>query len=145
MSSGLLTYHYVCNEGALWQAYSLQKAFQEIAEKNHVIVGTYGHAADGNLHTKMLLDPQSKQSWVNGEKAVGEIFDAVMALGGTVTGEHGVAISKAPYMQKERPTALATMKAIKNALDPNNILNPGKIMDWEGSIISNLRYEIEKE
>jgi glycolate oxidase len=121
------------------------KAFQEIAEKNHVIVGTYGHAADGNLHTKMLLDPQSKTSWENGEKAVGEIFDAVMALGGTVTGEHGVAISKAPYMQKERPTALATMKAIKMALDPNNILNPGKIMDWEGSIISNLRYEIEKE
>ncbi|UCG69449.1 MAG: FAD-binding protein [Thermoplasmata archaeon] len=120
-------------------------AFQEIAERNHVIVGTYGHAADGNLHTKMLLDPQSKQSWKNGEKAVGEIFDAVMALGGTVTGEHGVAISKAPYMQKERPTALVAMKAIKRALDPNNIMNPGKIMDWEGSIISHLRYEIEGE
>lgn len=121
------------------------KAFQEIAKKNNVIVGTYGHAADGNLHTKMLLDPQSKKSWENGEKAVGEIFDAVLKLGGTVTGEHGVAISKAPYMQKERPTALATMKAIKKALDPNNIMNPGKMMDWEGSIISNLRYEIDKE
>jgi glycolate oxidase len=121
------------------------KAFQEIAEKNGVIVGTYGHAADGNLHTKMLLDPKSKTYWENGEKAVAEIFDAVLELGGTVTGEHGVAISKAPYMQKERPTALATMKAIKKALDPNNIMNPGKMMDWEGSIISHLRYEIEKE
>jgi glycolate oxidase len=121
------------------------KAFQEIAKKNNVIVGTYGHAADGNLHTKMLLDPQSKTSWDNGEKAVSEIFDAVLELGGTVTGEHGVAISKAPYMQKERPTALATMKAIKGALDPNNIMNPGKMMDWEGSIIAKLRYEIEKE
>ena len=120
-------------------------AFQEIAQRNGVIVGSYGHAADGNLHTKMLLDPRSKKSWENGEKAVKEIFDAVLALGGTVTGEHGVAISKAPYMQKERPTALATMKAIKNALDPNNIMNPGKIMDWEGSIITKLRYEVERE
>jgi glycolate oxidase len=121
------------------------KAFQEIAKKNGVIVGTYGHAADGNLHTKMLLDPKSKKYWENGEKAVKEIFDAVLKLGGTVTGEHGVAISKAPYMQTERPSALATMKAIKKALDPNNIMNPGKMMDWEGSIISNLRYEVEKE
>jgi glycolate oxidase len=121
------------------------KAFQEIAKKNKVIVGTYGHAADGNLHTKMLLDPKSKTSWENGEKAVKEIFDAVLELGGTVTGEHGVAISKAPYMQRERPTALATMKAIKQALDPNNIMNPGKMMDWEGSIITKLRYEVEKE
>jgi glycolate oxidase len=121
------------------------KAFQEIAEKNGVIVGTYGHAADGNLHTKMLLDPKSKTYWENAEKAVSEIFDAVLELGGTVTGEHGVAISKAPYMQKERPTALATMKAIKQALDPNNIMNPGKMMDWEGSIISHLRYEIETD
>jgi glycolate oxidase len=121
------------------------KAFQEIAKKNGVMIGTYGHAADGNLHTKMLLDPKSKTSWENGEKAVKEIFDAVLELGGTVTGEHGVAISKAPYMQKERPTALETMKAIKKAMDPNNIMNPGKMMDWEGSIISHLRYEVEKE
>lgn len=120
------------------------KAFQEVGKKNGVIIGTYGHAADGNLHTKMLLDPKSKTSWKNGEKAVKEIFDAVLELGGTVTGEHGVAISKAPYMQKERPTALETMKAIKKALDPNNIMNPGKAMNWEGSIISHLRYEVEK-
>lgn len=120
-------------------------AFQKIAEKNGVIVGSYGHAADGNLHTKMLLDPKSKKSWENGEKAVKEIFDAVLELGGTVTGEHGVAISKAPYMQTERPTALNTMKAIKKALDPNNIMNPGKMMDWEGSIITHLRYEVERE
>ncbi|MEE9152119.1 MAG: FAD-binding oxidoreductase [Thermoplasmata archaeon] len=120
-------------------------AFQEIAKRNNILVGTYGHAADGNLHTKMLLDPRSKKSWENGERAVSEIFDAVIALGGTVTGEHGVAISKAPYMQKERPTALATMKAIKRAIDPNNIMNPGKMMDWEGSIITKLRYEVEKE
>ncbi|MEM2943480.1 MAG: FAD-binding oxidoreductase [Methanomassiliicoccales archaeon] len=115
-------------------------AFQKIAERNHVIIGTYGHAADGNLHTKMLLNPLSEESWKNGEKAVAEIFDAVIAVGGTVTGEHGVGISKAPYMQKERRDTLALMKTIKQALDPNNILNPGKLMEWNGSIIKYLRY-----
>jgi glycolate oxidase len=115
-------------------------AFQKIAKANGVIVGTYGHAADGNLHTKMLVEPYSKESWRAGEKAVGEIYDKVLELGGTVTGEHGVSITKAPYMQKERKDSLGAMKAIKRALDPNDIMNPGKIFDWEGSIIAHLRY-----
>ncbi|MDH3365079.1 MAG: FAD-binding oxidoreductase [Thermoplasmata archaeon] len=116
------------------------EAFQRIAEANGVIVGTYGHSADGNLHTKMLVEPYSKESWKAGEKAVGEIYDKVLELGGTVTGEHGVSITKAPYMQKERKDSLGAMKAIKKALDPNDIMNPGKIFDWEGSIIAHLRY-----
>jgi len=115
-------------------------AFQRIAANNGVIVGTYGHAADGNLHTKMLVEPTSEDSWRRGEKAVGEIYDKVLELGGTVTGEHGVSITKAPYMKKERADSLSTMKAIKKALDPNNIMNPGKMFDWEGSIIAHLRY-----
>ncbi|MCJ2533096.1 MAG: FAD-binding oxidoreductase [Candidatus Thermoplasmatota archaeon] len=116
------------------------EAFQRIAEENGVIVGTYGHAADGNLHTKMLVEPHSEESWKAGERAVGQIYDKVLELGGTVTGEHGVAITKAPYMQKERADSIDTMRAIKKALDPNGIMNPGKIFDWEGSIISHLRY-----
>ena len=60
----------------------------------------------------------------------------VIALGGTVTGEHGVGMSKAPYMKKERPDAWRTMLTIKKALDPENILNPGKMMQWEGGIIT---------
>jgi len=115
-------------------------AFQKIAANNGVIVGTYGHSADGNLHTKMLVEPTSEDSWKRGEKAVGEIYDKVLELGGTVTGEHGVSITKAPYMKKERADSLSTMKAIKKALDPNNIMNPGKMFDWEGSIIKYLRY-----
>ncbi|MFA5314151.1 MAG: FAD-binding oxidoreductase, partial [Methanomassiliicoccales archaeon] len=114
--------------------------FQRIAERNHVIIGTYGHAADGNLHTKMLLDPDSEEAWTNGDKAVSEIFSTVIRLGGTVTGEHGIGISKAPYLKQERPTAIATMLAIKRAMDPDNILNPGKMMEWEGGIIKMLRY-----
>jgi glycolate oxidase len=117
-------------------------AFQKIAERNGIIVGTYGHASDGNLHTKVLVDPWSKSSWAAAEKAVGEIFDTTIALGGTVTGEHGTGISKAPYMQKERASALKTMIAIKRALDPNNIMNPHKMFDWEKSIIYSLRYPV---
>jgi len=114
--------------------------FAKIADKYGVVIGTYGHAADGNLHTKMLLNPESPESWRAGEKAVRDIFDTCLRLGGTVTGEHGVGISKAPYFQKERASAIMTMKAIKNALDPNNIMNPGKMQDWDGYIIQHLRY-----
>ena len=115
-------------------------AYQRIAEKYNVVVATYGHAADGNLHTKMLLDPLSADEWIRGEKAVNEIFDVTVALGGSVTGEHGVGISKAPDFQKERASELTTIKAIKKAMDPNNILNPGKMEQWEGSILTHLRY-----
>jgi len=114
--------------------------FAKIADKYGVVIGTYGHAADGNLHTKMLLNPESPESWRAGEKAVRDIFDTCLRLGGTVTGEHGVGISKAPYFQKERASAIIAMKAIKNALDPNNIMNPGKMQDWDGYIIQHLRY-----
>ena len=117
-------------------------AFQKIAEKYRVTIATYGHASDGNLHTKMLLDPLDKDEWDRGVKAVSEIFDACIELGGTVTGEHGVGISKAPDFQKERATELSTIRAIKQAFDPKNILNPGKLEQWEGSILGKvpLRY-----
>jgi glycolate oxidase len=115
-------------------------AFQRISAENGIIVGTYGHAADGNLHTKLLVDPCSEDSWRRAERTVTEIYDVVIALGGTVTGEHGIGITKAPFLKKERPSALSTMLAIKKALDPDNILNPGKMAQWEGGIITRLRY-----
>lgn len=115
--------------------------FHEISKKTGVIFGTYGHAADGNLHTKVLVNPTSQDSWKAAEDTISQLFNVVIELGGTVTGEHGVAISKAPYMMKERKDSLETMRRIKRALDPNNIMNPGKIFDWEeGSIIKYLRY-----
>ncbi len=118
--------------------------YQSIADKHGVIVATYGHASDGNLHTKMLVDPTDADNWRRGEKAVMEIFEATVELGGTVTGEHGVGMSKAPSFQMERITMLEAMAAIKRALDPNNILNPGKLMQWEGSILRNLRYPCDE-
>ena len=119
-------------------------AFKEISDRNKVIIATYGHASDGNLHTKFLIDPSKEDDWKRAEKAVGEIYEAVMRLHGTVSGEHGVGISKAPYMKIERASALKTMKAIKDALDPNGIMNPGKMFEWDSDhIITNLRYPAE--
>jgi len=117
--------------------------FHEISKETGTIFGTYGHSADGNLHTKLLVNPTSAESWKAAEETVGKIFKAVLELGGTVTGEHGVAITKAPYMQVERKESLEVMKKIKRALDPNDIMNPGKIFDWDqGSVIKYLRYPI---
>ncbi|MDR0888106.1 MAG: FAD-binding protein [Candidatus Methanoplasma sp.] len=116
------------------------KAFQEIADKYKVTIATYGHASDGNLHTKMLIDPTDKDEWERGVKAVDEIFDVCIELGGTVTGEHGVGISKAPNYMKERSTEISTIIAIKKAFDPENILNPGKMEQWQGTILTHLRY-----
>ncbi len=121
------------------------KEFQMISDKYEIIVASYGHAGDGNLHTKVLMDPTRKSHWEQAEKAVNEIYDVVLKLGGTVTGEHGVAITKAPFFHKERAALIPTMKAIKRAMDPNNIMNPHKLMDWEGGFITHLRYKIERE
>ncbi len=114
--------------------------FQEIANRYNVIVAVYGHASDGNLHTKMLLKVEDKDEWDRGIAAVDEIFKASVELGGTVTGEHGVGISKAINFQEERATELDCILAIKQAMDPKNILNPGKAAQWRGSLLRNLRY-----
>ncbi len=112
------------------------REFQDIARKYNIIIGTYGHAGDGNLHTKVLINPKEEDEWKRAEKAVDEIYKAVEKLGGIASGEHGIGISKAPWMNGD----VKTMEIIKRAIDPNNIMNPGKMMQWKGSIISHLRY-----
>ena len=114
--------------------------FQKTAEKYNVTIATYGHASDGNLHTKMVLDPTRKDEWERGFGAVNEIFAKCIELGGTVTGEHGVGISKALNFQEERKSEIEVIKAIKAAFDPKNILNPGKADQWTGTPLRDLRY-----
>jgi glycolate oxidase len=119
------------------------EAFQEISDRYDIIIPSYGHAADGNLHTKVLMDPTNPDHWKQAEEAVTEIFEAVLRLGGTITGEHGVGITKAPYFHKERAESIKALKAIKRALDPNNIMNPHKIQEWEEGFVTHLRYPVE--
>ncbi len=112
------------------------KEFQSIAKKYGIIVGTYGHAGDGNLHTKVLINPKDEENWKKAEKAVDEIYNVVQKLGGIASGEHGIGITKAPWINGD----IATMEKIKKAIDPKNIMNPGKMNQWKKGIIAYLRY-----
>ncbi len=88
----------------------------------------FGHAGDGNLHPKIMYDPSDTSQVERVTRAVDEIFRLTCELGGTLTGEHGIGLSKAPYMELEHdPVALDVMRSIKRQFDPNNILNPGKM------------------
>jgi glycolate oxidase len=103
-------------------------AVQEISEKYQIKIGTFGHAGDGNLHPTILTDEKDAEEMERAEEAVEEIFKKTLSLGGTLTGEHGIGISKARFLKLETGgEALEIMKDIKKTLDPNNILNPGKI------------------
>jgi glycolate oxidase len=88
----------------------------------------FGHAGDGNLHPKIMYDRSDAEQKRNIKSMVAEIFELTCALGGTITGEHGVGLEKAPFMKLEHDeAALQTMLSFKKILDPNNILNPGKM------------------
>ena len=107
-------------------------AINEIAKKYNVNICTFGHAGDGNLHPTCLTDTRDKEEIERVEKAFEEIFYKAVDLGGTITGEHGVGVMKAPYLElKLGAEGINVMKGIKQSLDPNNILNPGKVFAKE--------------
>lgn len=104
------------------------RALREIAQKFNLTIGTFGHAGDGNLHPTILTDENDKEEMERVEKAVDEIFKAALALGGTLSGEHGIGLSKARYLEWEMgKEGVAVMHKIKQALDPECLLNPGKM------------------
>jgi glycolate oxidase len=103
------------------------QAIQEIGRRFDLPIGTFGHAGDGNLHPTILTDRRNTAEWQRVEAAVDAVFEAALGLGGTLSGEHGIGAAKARFMEKEvgRGTILYS-KRLKAALDPKNILNPGK-------------------
>ncbi|MCI5159394.1 MAG: glycolate oxidase subunit GlcD, partial [Candidatus Electrothrix sp. AUS1_2] len=101
---------------------------EELADELNLIILTFGHAGDGNIHVNIMVDKRNEQEYDNGLKAKERLFERVLALGGTLSGEHGVGITKSPFLAQELDaTALAVMRKIKALFDPHNILNPGKI------------------
>jgi glycolate oxidase len=101
---------------------------RETAKHYGITIGTFGHAGDGNLHPTCLTDERDKDELHRVEQAYEVIFEKAIALGGTISGEHGTGISKAKYLPKMvGPKAVEIMKRIKHAFDPENRLNPGKI------------------
>lgn len=120
------------------------RKIHEVAEKNNIVMTAYGHCGSGCMHTKILMDATKGKQWHDARKAVEEIYDFVISVGGTTSAEHGIGLSKAPAFKKEKKDSLYIMRAIKKTLDPNNILNPGKLMDAPDDWITatKLRYSI---
>jgi glycolate oxidase len=107
---------------------NLVKAINDIAKKYNVQICTFGHAGDGNLHPTCPTDARDHEEMHRVEQAFAEIFEAAVKLGGTISGEHGIGTEKAPFLElKLGKEGVAAMKAVKDALDPKDILNPGKI------------------
>jgi glycolate oxidase len=102
----------------------------DIGKKYSVTFGNFGHFGDGNLHPTCLTDERDHDEIRRVEKAFEEIFLAAIHLGGTITGEHGVGLTKKKFLEKVAgPAGVEVMRKIKGVLDPNNILNAGKIFD----------------
>jgi glycolate oxidase len=107
---------------------ALITGLQEISRRRGLIIPSYGHAGDGNIHVNVLYDRQvpGEREMVN--PAVEDIFTIVRELNGTLSGEHGIGLTKAPYLGMELSEAvIALQRRIKQAFDPHNIMNPGKI------------------
>ncbi|HEX8163904.1 MAG TPA: FAD-linked oxidase C-terminal domain-containing protein [Pyrinomonadaceae bacterium] len=102
----------------------------EIGKRRDTFVVNFGHAGDGNIHVNFMCDRDDEDAMRRARRAVRETFAAAVELGGTISGEHGIGYVKAPYlsMALDAPT-IEMMKRIKRALDPNGILNPGKMFN----------------
>ncbi|RNC72280.1 MAG: FAD-binding protein [Desulfuromonadales bacterium] len=99
-----------------------------IAQKYAIPIVNFGHAGDGNIHVNVMIDKEIPGMEEKAHEAIAEIFKAALDLNGTMSGEHGVGLAKQPYIPLElSPVQIATMQAVKKALDPNGILNPGKM------------------
>jgi glycolate oxidase len=103
---------------------------EEIAKKYKLRIGTFGHMGDGNLHPTFLTDERNKPEMKRVHQAFEEIFDKAIEMGGTITGEHGIGLAKKSFLPKFAGAAqMRVMRELRKALDPNGILNPGKMFD----------------
>jgi len=101
---------------------------QDISRRHDVTFGTFGHAGDGNLHPTCLTDERNTEEIRRAQSAFEEMFNAAIQFGGTITGEHGVGLAKKRFLTGAVGIpAVEMMKRIKESMDPNNVLNPGKI------------------
>ncbi len=106
----------------------LVAGLDQLAQKHDIIIINFGHAGNGNIHVNLLIDPTETRQLVRAEQCLDEVFELVLRLNGTLSGEHGIGIDKKEFVSREiTPPTLVLMKHIKEQFDPNRILNPGKI------------------
>ena len=107
---------------------------REVAGRREVLIACFGHAGDGNIHVNVMIDDSDADEAARGEAAVRDVFELALRLGGTISGEHGIGTSKAPYLSMELSAeVVALMKRIKAAFDPMGVLNPGKVFPGEAA------------
>ncbi len=104
-------------------------AVEGISERRRVLIGTFGHAGDGNMHPTLVFDRNDPEEVARARAAFDDILRVVLDLGGTITGEHGVGVLKRPFLSAQLgPETVRLHRTIKDALDPLGILNPGKLL-----------------
>jgi glycolate oxidase len=100
----------------------------ELSRKYHLPIPAYGHAGDGNIHVNIMYDKRVPEEVEKLDKVIPELFKRVIEMQGTLSGEHGIGLTKAPYLEMELSREVVQlMIRLKNAFDPKGILNPGKI------------------
>ncbi|MHB9144349.1 MAG: FAD-binding oxidoreductase [Symbiobacteriia bacterium] len=111
---------------------AMVRQIRRVATEYNLNICTFGHAGDGNLHPTCLTDARDTAEIARVEEAFAIIFDEALKLGGTITGEHGVGLAKAGFLEwKVGAPGLEVMRGIKRAFDPQGILNPGKVFPRE--------------
>ena len=103
------------------------RELQKISEKHKFPIPVFGHIGDGNLHATLIIDGRNKKEWEEIKGIAQDFIDLTMKYKGTLTAEHGIGVAKSPYIHHELGLSHEVMKTIKKALDPKNILNPGKM------------------
>lgn len=109
---------------------------EKLRRSSKLPIPTFGHLGDGNLHVNIMYHRDDRAEYLRAEKAVGVLMKGVVDLGGAISGEHGIGLAKTPFLRLQHsPAQIKAMRAVKAALDPNGILNPGKMFDvfkvWE--------------
>jgi len=108
------------------------RRIEQIQKRYDIPIVNFGHAGDGNIHVNIMIDKSVPGQEEKAHEAIKEVFQAALDLGGTMSGEHGVGLSKQPFIPMELSAdQIGAMRAIKRALDPRNILNPGKMLPLE--------------
>jgi glycolate oxidase len=106
----------------------LYEAVEDLRHRFNLRIAAFGHAGDGNIHVNLMVDRTKPEELGRAKQAERVLFERVLALEGSITGEHGIGYSKKPYIAMELgDDQIALMKRVKAAFDPNGILNPGKI------------------
>jgi glycolate oxidase len=104
------------------------KRLRNISETSGIKIVNFGHAGDGNIHVNIMVDKADRAEYEKGVSLIEQIFKDTISLGGTISGEHGVGLTKAPYIGMEMSKKeIEIMESLKKVFDPKNILNPGKI------------------